>query len=233
MPGLLAADSLPYIPGMRPQSGTRTVISVRVALAVGLLLVAIALGVVLSRSPLTVAGTNSIPAGLATTGALGGKSRCQPDETLPRGTSAIRVSVVAIAGPRVTLQARSRALVITHGERGAGWGVAETTTVPVNHVLRTTPNTEICIAFGPALEPITIHGAVRTTTVGGGTRAGVRFRVEYLRPGHTSWWSMASSVARRMGLGHSPTGTWIAWLIIALMITVAALASRLILRELR
>jgi Predicted membrane protein (DUF2142) len=41
---------------------------------------------------------------------------------------------------------------------------------------------------------------------------------------------MASSVARRMGLGHAPGGTWIVFLLMALMITVATLASRLILR---
>jgi hypothetical protein len=101
-------------------------------------------------------------------------------------------------------------------------------------VPRTIPNTRICIAFGPAVEPIEINGAqVQTTTASGSTGRAVRFRVEYLRVGHSSWLSLASSVAHRMGLGHAPSGTWIVFLLIALMITVAALASRLILRELR
>src|SRR6202043_813748 len=68
-------------------------------------------------------------------------------------------------------------------------------------------------------------GALVQTT---GGRAPM-FRVEYLRPGHSSWWSLASSVARRMGLGHAAAGTWIVFLLIALMITVVTLASRLIL----
>jgi hypothetical protein len=201
---------------------------------VGLLLVVAALGVVLSRSRLTVTGTNSTPANPTSIAAKGGTSGCQPSGTLPEGTSAIRVSVAANAGPRVTLTALSGGRVVTRGERDAGWGIAETVTVPVNRVPRTTPNTEICIAFGPAVGPIPINGApVRIAIPGGGTREAVRFRVEYLRQAHSSWWSMVSSVARRTGFGHAPGGTWIVFLLIAVMITVAILASRLVLRELR
>jgi hypothetical protein len=36
-----------------------------------------------------------------------------------------------------------------------------------------------------------------------------------------------------MGFGHAPSGTWIVFLLIALAITTTALASRLLLRELR
>ena len=58
-------------------------------------------------------------------------------------------------------------------------------------------------------------------------------RFEYLRPGSSSWWSLASSVAHRMGLGRSPAGTWIVFFLIAIMIAVAALASLMVLREMR
>jgi hypothetical protein len=57
--------------------------------------------------------------------------------------------------------------------------------------------------------------------------------MEYLRPGRKSWWSLASSVAHHMGLGHAASGTWIVFLVLALMLTVVILASRLALRELR
>jgi hypothetical protein len=208
--------------------------SVGVALAVGLALAATAVGVVLSRSPLTVAATNSIPANPGVAYAKGGSSGCQISGTLPRGTSAIRISVSQNIGPRVTLKAFSGSQVIAQGERDSGWGIDETVTVPVKRVSRTIPNARICIAFGAAVEPIEINGAVvQTTTASGQASRAVRFRVEYLRRGHASWWSLASSVARRMGLGHAPAGTWIVFLLIALMITVAALTSRLLLRELR
>jgi hypothetical protein len=193
-----------------------------------------AIAVVLTRSPPTVAGTNSTPADPAVIAAKGSTRGCQPSGTLPQGTSAIRISFASNAGPKVTVEALSGGRVITRGVRDAGWGIAETVTVPVNHVPLTVPNTEICISFGPAVGPIPINGApVRVRTPAGGTREAVRFRVEYLRPGNTSWWSMASSVAHRVGFGHAPGGTWIVFLLIALMITVAVLASRLVLRELR
>jgi hypothetical protein len=134
----------------------------------------------------------------------------------------------------VTVKVLSGSLVLTRGTRDAGWTFNETVTVPVKRVPRTIPNAFICIAFGGAIEPIQINGAVvPTTAANGSARRTVRFRVEYLRAGHRSWWSLASAVARRMGLGHAASGTWIVFLLIALMITVATLASRMILRELR
>ncbi len=190
-----------------------------------------AVGVVLSQSPLTVAGTDSIPANFDISGTKGGSSGCQAGGTLPQGTSAIRISATANTGPSLRVQAVSGPLIITQGKRDAGWGVTETVTVPVKRVSRTVPNTTICIALGPSAANIQINGALGPkTTVGGKTGRPVRFRLEYLRPGPRSWWRMASSVASRMGLGHTPGGTWIVFLLIALMITVATLASRLILR---
>jgi len=59
-----------------------------------------------------------------------------------------------------------------------------------------------------------------------------RMIIEYLRPGDRSWWSLAQSVARRMGLGHAGAGTWIALLATAAMATLAAVMSWLLLREL-
>jgi len=56
--------------------------------------------------------------------------------------------------------------------------------------------------------------------------------IEYLRPGESSWWSLATSVARRMGLGRAETGTWVALLAILLMVAVGGAMSRVILKEL-
>jgi hypothetical protein len=101
-------------------------------------------------------------------------------------------------------------------------------------VSRTTPNAQLCATFGRSLEPIEIDGAVVLATNASGQRVReVRLRVEYLRPGNSSWWSLASGVAHRIGLGHAPSGTWIVFLLLALTIAIAALASRLVLRELR
>jgi hypothetical protein len=203
---------------------------VRVALAAALALAATALAVVLSGSPLIVAGTNSVPANSSIGVAKGGSKFCQSSGTVPRGTSAIRISASQNTGPSVRLTALSGSQIIAQGEQDAGWGVAETVTVPVKRVPRATPNASICTTFGPAVELIELNGGV--VQAGNGT-TGRALRVEYLRPGPASWWSLAPSVAHRMGFGHAPSGTWIVFALIALMITVATLASRMVLRELR
>jgi Predicted membrane protein (DUF2142) len=204
-----------------------------VALIVGLAALAIAIGVVLSRSPLTVAGTNSIPDGSPIASVAGGTSACQTSGTIPQGTSAIRISVSQNSGPKVTLEALSGPFIVARGERPSGWGIDETVTVPVERVTRTIPNAKICVAFGRAVESVRINGAlVRTASAGGAPATALRFRVEYLRPGDSSWWTLASGIARRMGFGHAPSGTWIVFLLLALTIAIVALASWLILREL-
>jgi hypothetical protein len=54
----------------------------------------------------------------------------------------------------------------------------------------------------------------------------------YLRPGSKSWWSLAPSIIRHIGLGHEPHGTWTAFLVVALMLAVVFVVSLLTLKEL-
>ncbi len=211
----------------------RKVPTVGAALAVGLVLAAIALVIVLSGSPLTVAGTNSIPANPEIASVKGPSGACQPAGTVPAGTSAIRISASANTGPSVTLKVFSGALLIAQGKRAAGWGVSETVTVPVTRVPRTIPAASLCIALGPSIENVQLNGAVVKGAPGSHGAGGVALRIEYLRPEPSSWWSLASGVTHRMGLGHAPGGSWVVFLVIALMLAVAALASHLALRELR
>jgi hypothetical protein len=133
----------------------------------------------------------------------------------------------------VTIKVLSGSRVIAQGVRDAGWGFAESVTVPVKRVPRTVPNGRICIALGPNPYQVLINGALAQLTAANAPSMPPRFRVEYLHGGHRSWWSLASYVAHRIGLGHAASGTWIVYLEIALMIAVATLAARLILRELR
>src|SRR6202035_4134591 len=97
--------------------------SVMVVLAVGLALLAIAVVALLSRAPLTVAGTNSIPAKVDVELEKGDVGSCQPAGTIPQGTSAIRIAIEARAvGPMVTLKVFSGSRVLTEGREVAGWG---------------------------------------------------------------------------------------------------------------
>jgi Predicted membrane protein (DUF2142) len=206
------------------------VLSVRLALAAGLAVTAATLAAVLTRPPLNVvAGSNGIPADPAVEFIRRGEVvNCQGGGTVPKGTEAIRVSLSANIGPRVSLKVLSGSTVVTEGERDAGWGADETVTVPVARVARNVPDAGICTTVGPVVEPIQINGApVRT----GGGRNAVWLRMEYLRPGRRSWLSLAASIADRMGIAHAPSGAWVAWLTIAVMLAVGLLAVRLVLRE--
>lgn len=211
---------------------------VRVALAVGLVLALAALAVVLSRSPLTVVGTNGIPSGNGFSAAKRGVSKCQQIPLLPAGTSAIRVSAIANVGPRVSLRVLSGPVVITHGVRVAGWGSTYSVTVPVTPVTRAIANPTICVAFGPTPvgDRFFLAGTFSVNGLAPGqapTDSALSMRFEYLRPGPASWWSLSSSVITRMGFGHAASGMWLVFLVIAAMIAVATLAARLILREMR
>jgi Predicted membrane protein (DUF2142) len=205
---------------------------VQVALGVGLALIALAVVLVLSGSPPTVAGTNSVVIEGFLESVPGGASGCQPSGTVPGGTSAMRLSLDSNLGPKVRVEVLSGSQVITHGERGSGWGIADTVTVPVKRVAQTTPNTTTCLAIGPVVEPLKILGTGHSSTTNGRTGEGGPFRIEYLHTGDKSWWSLLSSVAHHMGLGHAPSGTWIVFLLLAITIAIALLGSRLILREL-
>jgi hypothetical protein len=211
------------------ESRDRLMRSVKIALAAGLTAIATTLVVVLSRPPLGVAGTDEVAAQLAVTSTPGNQKECQDGGTLPQGTQAIRVSLSANAGPKLSIEVLSGSRVVTRGEGDAGWGLAETVTVPVKRVSRTVGNTRICVTIGPAAERILVNGTEVQTSLG----REIWLRMEYLRPSRGSWFSLAASVVHDIGIGRAPSGDWIAYLAIALTVSVCALSCRLVLRELR
>jgi hypothetical protein len=208
----------------------------RVALAVGLALIAIAVAVVLSGGPQVLAGSNGVePASKALTSVPGSGGGCQADETLPARTSAIRLSLEASAGPRVAVNVLSGKTIVTHGEGAQGW-LGQVVTIPVKPLDRTVRHAAICFAFTGANERVSFLGVPtpkrRAATSGGSALRG-RISIEYLRPGRSSWWSLALSIARRMGLGRAWAGTWVVLLVASLMAASIALASWLAIRESR
>ncbi len=212
-----------------PPSRTR----VGIVLGAGLALIAMAVAVTLSRSPVQIAGTNGVlpKSGLIVT--HGSVSGCQSEETLPEGTSGVRLRVAAAIGPSVSVEALSGGRVLTRGARGSGWTGSDVT-VPIEQIRHSASHARLCFALGPSNERIAIFG-VRTRRAAltlEGERLPGKMRVEYLKIGDGSWWSRALSVARHMGLGHAWSGTWIVLLLAALMSTVVALTSWLIVREL-
>jgi len=203
---------------------------VRLALAAGLTATLLALGVVLSGSPPVIAGTNGVSDRFIASYLYSGEQlSCQRGETLPRGTDAIRVSLTANAGPAVGVRVLAGSRVITAGERTAGWGIAATVTVPVARVARAISDASVCITLGAAVTPVQVNGVLASSA---GGRQTLTPRLEYLRPGASSWLTLIPSIAAHMGIGHAPSGAWLAYMVIAIMISVAAIATGLVLREL-
>jgi hypothetical protein len=226
--------------------------NVKVTLAAGIAITIAVLAVVLTRSPPRVVHASSPPDNSIIGVNYGQAALCQTGETLPAGVGAIRLSVVAFFGSNIRVVAYRGSRILTEGRRGPNWTGASVT-VPVEPVDRTTSHVRLCFAFAPNQERIVILGrptptreavvASRVSTLAPRTPAEAlepsqaiplkgRVVVEYLAAGRSSWWSRVLSVARRMGIGHALSGTWLALLAAALMAAVGVLAVRLTLREL-
>ena len=200
--------------------------SVLVALGVGLVLIALAVILTLSRSPLILAGAGSVRPVTYDSINRGDFGTCQGNEVLPRGTTAIRLWVRANVGPSVRVSAWSGARVLTRGNVGTGWAGVHVT-VPVAAVPATVSQARVCVTVGRAVEAIGLIGEGRTSRETYG-----RIAIEYLRPGDRTWWSLAGSVAQRMSLGRAPNVAWIFLVPIVLMAMAAVLVSWTVIRQL-
>jgi hypothetical protein len=207
----------------------------QLALAVGLLALAGALVLVLTGSPAALTGTNGIePIGSLAT-APGSGSGCQGDEVLPAHTSAIRLSLDASAGPRVTVTVSSRGTVLARGESAPGW-LAKVVAIPVRPLDRTVRPTTVCFAFTGKNERVSLLGAPTSSHLAASSGTKVlpgRISIEYVRDSDSSWWSLVLPTARRMGLGRAWAGTWVAVVVASLMAAALVLGSWLTIRESR
>jgi hypothetical protein len=205
------------------------------ALVLGLTLLGVAIGLTLSRSPMTVAASNKTPGSAEELASTDESSTfCQARETLPRGTSAIRIWLSADAGPAMTVVVYSHRRAITRGKRGSDW--IGTPTIPVKPLPRTVSGVTVCTSFALRDERVIVEGNPTSLAVAaqdGQQALQGRIWIEYLRPGTRSWASLASEVVRHMSLGRAVAGTWIVYLALLLLLLVAALASHLVVRELR
>jgi hypothetical protein len=223
----------------------------RTALGAGLAVVAIALALVLSSSPPAVTRSGAPVISSYNLGRSKEPSRiCQAGEVLPRDTSAIRVWLEAVIGPRVEVQAISHGRVIARGTRGPGW-TSGSVTVPISPRPRQASPVTVCTSFAKPSEPVGPVGVSTGAKVAATDRQGPlghagkdraasyregpmsgRVVIEYLQPGKRSWWSLARTVARHMGLGHAGSGPLIPLLALALMLALAGVTTGLVLREL-
>jgi hypothetical protein len=207
---------------------------IKVALGAGLTLIAIAFAVTLSHAPASTAVTSVPPENRLVTTEFNA-SACQRDETLPRETSAIRLGLFADSSPEVSVQVYSGSRRIAAGHLGRGWS-GEGATVPVNEISHAVSPVKVCFALEHVIGAIHMLGRISSkadATVSEGKPLSGRISLEYLQPGHRSWWSLAASVMRRMGFGHAASGAWDALFVIVLAGTALTLSSWLVVRELR
>lgn len=206
------------------------------ALAVGLASIGIAIVAVLAHSPLKVVGSNSIPAtDYIELNQKGRLSSCQASGTIPQGTSAIRIGTEGpYFSPAVTVKVLSGSRVLREGHKIAGGASAPTVTVPVKSLASAVSGAQVCVTVGPAVEPIRYYGIPNRSAPPRATPLQeVTLHIEYMRPSEKSWWSFISPIAYHMGLGRAPSGTWVAILVLLLMLVVLFIVSRLTLEELR
>ncbi len=205
----------------------------RITLAVGLAVVVAAFVATLSHSPLTVArGDSSAAGGLVTTNLPA--SACQADEALPQGTSAIRLALLTVLGPKVTVRVLSGSRVVTRGSYRPGWS-SDSVTVPVSPVAHAAAPVKVCFTLSSMNAPVTLRGWQARRAVAALSSEGPlpgRMGIEYLRPSRHSWWSSVASTIRRLGYGHAAGGLWDALLVGALALAFIALSSWLVVREL-
>jgi hypothetical protein len=210
---------------------------VRITLALGLGMTLTAAIAVLSQSPPVVIATNDAPGTEAHLGLTSTTDArvCQGGETLHGGTVAIRFSVYALTGPPVQARVLYGGRTVAFGERGSGWTGAGVT-IPIRAAAHSVPAVTVCLAATAPSEPMPVLGTLTRPAIAAYGKPGHaylgRMRIVYLGSGHTSWMSLAPTVARRMGLGRAWSGTWAVVLVVALMLGALSLLSALVLREL-
>jgi hypothetical protein len=205
------------------------------ALVVGLALLGVAVGLTLSRAPMVVAASNKPSSSVEELASTDQSSTfCQAGETLPRATSAIRIWLSAAAGPAMSVVVYSDGHAVTGGRRGSNW--IGTPTLAVKPLPRTVRGARVCMSLTLRDERVIVEGNATPPALA--AQAGQqplpgRIWIEYLRPGTRSWASLVPEVIRHMGFGRAVAGTWIVYLGLLLLVVLGALASHLVVRELR
>src|SRR5580693_5821588 len=129
----------------------------RISLVIGWGLISLAIALVMSRSPPAVARTNAIPINEVIAAAPPAVEACQGNEMLPSGTTAVRLSLEALLGPRVTVKIVRNGVVLSTGERAAGWS-RQSVTVPIRALRHSVAGVSLCFAVAARDETVKVKG---------------------------------------------------------------------------
>lgn len=194
--------------------------SIRITLLVGLAALAVSVALALAHAAPRLAGSDNVEAtGLVRELPARGGRLCQDGETLPQGTAALRLSLQSEAGPPIGVVAFAGGRPVARGHRAPGWG-GSSVIVPLSAPLRRDLPARVCIGVGASDEHVDVLGATATG----------RLRIDALRAGRASWWSLAPTIVTRLGRGHAWGGPSVAIIAGALMLAAIALALRQLVR---
>lgn len=198
--------------------------------ALAVLLLAAALGLVLSQAGHRRAGTNGVLV-QANLLAAAGTTACQGNELVPAGTAAVEIAGTSSAPPRVLLRREGRILDSAAGAVDPSAGVIR---APIARTSRTRGHVQICLALrGPAALGRGITPPGVGTVVAGRPIPGSSLAITYLTSGRRSWWGFAATLAERICGGHADGGLcWVIWTVVGLLAASFALTGTIVLRTL-
>lgn len=160
-----------------------------------------------------------------------GMTACQGREVLPAGSDELRVAGRTTAAPVVTLSRDGRVLDRVQATLDRRAGRIE---APLRPLARDVAGVRVCLTLpAPA---VLMRGP---TPPGGGSVAvdrpfpGSSLAIDYLTPRRGSWWSFATTIARRISSDHADGGIdWVVWTCLALLATSLALTAWIVARTL-
>lgn len=193
---------------------------IKIVLAAGLASIAVAVLAVLSHSPETVAATNGVAPATVLMTTTENAEACQADETIPAGTNAIRLQMVATTGPRVSIRVLQGSRQLTQGAQGPAWYGA-VVTVPVPTVQRTARHARVCFQLRDVSGEVRAYGSPsgpRRAARANGKPLPGRVTIYYLHTDPQSWLSLAGGVIEHMQLGRAASGG-------AIVVVIAVLAA--------
>jgi hypothetical protein len=205
------AATPPPTPERRPARG----VMLAFALVLGALLVAIV--VLLSQDGRRLAGSNNVFDRFTVVRLQPGKEVCDRRETVPAGTASVRLTIArATEGAPVAVRVREAGgRVAERGTIAGGWSGSRVD-VPIGDVASTIANAQVCITSS---QPLFLRG-YNTANEGessavDGNPSKETIRLQYIRGGEESWWSVLPAIAKRMGVARGKVfdGVWmfVAW----------------------
>lgn len=207
-------------------------------LALGLLALGAGLALALSHSAQPRTGTNGVWPQVPL-GELGPRQRiCQDGELLPAGTAQLQFAVQPTqrVGPRiaVTLSRGGQQLARTAMLVEARHGVL--VSAPLRPRAQDLDGVRVCLAVDGRGQAGLIGGPTPANTgelMADGRPTGASIPITYVQADAASWWSRASTVFDRIGLGRGDWGGgWIAWAIALLLVGSLALVVFVLVRDL-